>query len=300
MIRRLFSTGRCRSHEAEYLDTMRNIVETGELQVGRNGTTLRKIGVAMRFSLADGSLPLITMKKLAWRTCLKELLWFISGNTDNQALQDQGVRIWDGNASVEAMRERGLDRYRPGDLGPIYGHQWRSFNAPYTHCGADYKGKGVDQLSDLIDNLRDPEKRFSRRNLLLSWNPCQVDQMALPPCHVIAQFHVTQEDKLTCSMYQRSGDMGLGVPFNIASYSLLTHLLAVHCDLNAHEFIHFIGDAHIYDDHLTILKEQIKRTPAPPPTIAVRPQEDINDYNVSDFSVSGYRPQGKLEMEMRI
>jgi len=279
---------------------MRNIVETGELQVGRNGTTLRKIGVAMRFSLADGSLPLITTKKLAWRTCLKELLWFISGSTDNQALQDQGVRIWDGNASVEAMRERGLDGYQLGDLGPIYGHQWRSFNAPYTHSGADYKGKGIDQLSDLISSLRDPEKRFSRRNLLLSWNPCQVDQMALPPCHVLSQFHVTQEDKLTCSMYQRSGDMGLGVPFNIASYSLLTHLIAAHCDLRAHEFIHFIGDAHIYDDHLDVLKEQLKRTPGAPPTVAVRPQEDIGDYTVSDFFVSGYRPQGKLEMEMRI
>ena len=300
MIRRLFSSGRYRSHEAEYLDAMRNIVETGELQVGRNGTTLRKIGVAMRFSLADRSLPLITTKKLAWRTCLKELLWFISGSTDNQVLQDQGVRIWDGNASEEAMRDRGLNEYKPGDLGPIYGHQWRSFNAPYTHSGADYKGKGIDQLSDLIDNLRDPERRFSRRNLLLSWNPCQVDQMALPPCHVLSQFHVTQGDRLTCSMYQRSGDMGLGVPFNIASYSLLTHLLAVHCDLKAHEFIHFIGDAHIYDDHLGVLKEQIKRTPTQPPTIAVRPQEDIGDYTVSDFFVSGYRPQGKLEMEMRI
>jgi len=254
----------------------------------------------MRFSLANRTLPLITTKKLAWKTCLKELIWFISGSTDNKVLREQGVHIWDGNASNEALQERGIGHYQPGDLGPIYGHQWRSFNAPYTHSGADYTGKGVDQLADVVRRLKDPEKRFSRRNLLSSWNPVQIDEMALPPCHVLSQFHVTQGNKLTCSMYQRSGDMGLGIPFNIASYSLLTHLLAVHCDLEAHEFIHFIGDAHIYDDHVEVLKEQIERTPAPSPMVVVRPQEDINDYAVGDFSVRGYRSQGKLEMEMRI
>jgi len=300
MIRRLFSTTRFQSHERQYLNAIRDIIETGDHQVGRNGNTFRKIGITMRFSLENGTLPLITTKKLAWRTCLKELLWFISGSTDNKTLQDQSVHIWDGNASIEAMQARGLSHYLPGDLGPIYGHQWRSFNAPYTHSGDDYAGKGVDQLADLVRRLKDPEERYSRRNLLLAWNPSQIDQMALPPCHVLSQFHVTQENKLTSSMYQRSGDMGLGIPFNIASYSLLTHLIAVHCNLEAHEFIHFIGDAHIYDDHVDILKEQIERTPALPPTVVVRPQVCIDDYGVDDFSVSGYRSQGKLEMEMRI
>ena len=183
---------------------------------------------------------------MAWRVCLKELLWFISGSTDNGKLKEQGVKIWNKNASREFLDSLGFWDRMEDDLGPVYGHQWRHFNAPYLDCDIDYRGEGVDQLKYIENMLKNEETRNSRRILMSAWNPCQIPQMALPPCHVLSQFHVTEGNKLSCSVYQRSADVGLGLPFNIASYSFLTHLLAKHCDLEASELIHTIGDAHIY------------------------------------------------------
>jgi thymidylate synthase len=183
-------------------------------------------------------------------------------------------------------------------LGPIYGFQWRNFGGDYND--KDGSKQGVDQLQAVIDALKDPEQRTSRRLIVSAWNPCQLDEMALPPCHVLMQFHVTDGTRLSCSLYQRSGDVGLGVPFNIASYSMLTHLLAHHCDLDAHEFVYHLGNAHIYDDHVEALKEQAKREPHEFPRIAIRAlHDDINDYVVEEFEVQGYECHDAIPMTMR-
>jgi len=283
-----------RHEENQYLNLIDDILSEGTKEEGRNGTTFAVVGAAMHFSLNDRRVPFLTTKRLAWKTCLKELLWFIRGDTDNRLLQAQGVHIWDGNSNG-----------RPdGDLGPIYGFQWRNFGGTYEYGGEDNANKslrkGVDQLQAVIDALKDPEQRTSRRLLISAWNPCQLHEMALPPCHVLMQFHVTDGTRLSCSLYQRSGDVGLGVPFNIASYSMLTHLLAHHCGLDAHEFIYHLGNAHIYDDHVTALKEQATREPHEFPRIAIRAlYDDINDYQVGDFEVQGYQCHDAIPMAMR-
>ena len=286
--------------EYQYLNLINDIVSTNNIEEGRNGTTISIFGSGMVFSLEDGKIPILTTKQLAWKTCLKELLWFIRGNTDNKTLQESGVHIWDDNASREFLISRGLDHYRDGDLGPVYGHQWRNFNAKYSNCDADYSGKGVDQLEYIIRCLKDPKERNSRRLIMSAWNPCQLDEMALPPCHILVQFNVSNGNKLSCALYQRSGDVGLGVPFNIASYSFLTHLLAKHCGLIAHEFVYHLGNAHIYDDHVDILKKQITLTPYLFPSLEISTQkDDINMYTLDDFKLSNYRCNPPLKMKMR-
>jgi thymidylate synthase len=272
--------------EQQYIDLVNDILTNGCVEQGRNGDTISVFGRTMRFSLANGVIPILTTKKTAWKTCLKELLWFISGSTDNRVLCEQGVHIWDGNAG---------DHH---DLGPIYGHQWRHFNAPYETCDTDYTGKGVDQLQRIIDMLRDPLQRTSRRLILSAWNPSQLDEMALPPCHAFVQFYV-RNDMLSCCLYQRSGDVGLGIPFNIASYSFLTHLLAHHTGLVAHEFVHVIGDAHIYKGHEDALREQCTRKPFPFPTVRIcNKKEQIEEYTLDDFVVESYQCHGVIQMKM--
>ena len=285
--------------ENQYLNLISDILEHGEEVKGRNGTTKAVFGAAMTFNLEGGKLPLLTTKKVAWKTCLKELLWFIHGCTDNDVLKEQKVRIWNGNASREFLDSRGLQHLEEGDLGPVYGHQWRHFNAEYTNRHADYNGKGVDQLQYVIDQLKDPDQRSSRRIIMSAWNPCQLNEMALPPCHVMCQFNVIN-NKLSCSLYQRSGDVGLGVPFNIASYSFLTHLLAKHCDLETGEFVYYLGNAHIYDDHYEPLRGQLEKEPLQFPILSiVNKRDDINDYIVSDFVVNDYKHHEVVKMEMR-
>jgi len=231
---------------------------------------------------------------------LEELLWFIKGSTNNDELINENVKIWEGNGSRDFLDSRGLTHYRENDLGPVYGHQWRFFNADYTSCDDDYSGKGVDQLQNIIDMLKDPKQRSSRRMIMSAWNPCQLNKMALPPCHVLAQFNVLSGNKLSCSLYQRSGDVGLGVPFNIASYSFLTHILATHCGLEAHEFIYHLGNCHIYDDHIEALSEQVKRTPYVFPKLTISSKKtNINDYEVSDFIIEDYKFHSAIKMEMR-
>jgi thymidylate synthase len=285
--------------ENQYLTLIKDIINDGSFIEGRNGNTLTIFGSAMHFSLENNVIPLMTTKKLAWKTCLKELLWFIRGSTNNEELQKQNVRIWNDNACREFLDSRGLQHLKENDLGPVYGHQWRFFNAEYTDCHTEYNGKGVDQLKYIIDNLKHPVNRYSRRLIMSAWNPCQIDQMALPPCHVLAQFNVIG-DKLSCSLYQRSGDVGLGVPFNIASYSFLTHLLAKHCGLVANEFIYYLGNSHIYDDHITELTGQLNRTPYTFPTLTIKnTYEDINNYTIQDFEVNNYVSHDTIKMKMR-
>ena len=286
--------------EYQYLNLLHDILEDGSEVVGRNGTTKAVYGAAMHFTLTDNTLPLLTTKKVAWKTCLKELLWFISGHTDNNLLNQQNVHIWDGNATPEFMKSRGLEHYPPGDLGPLYGFQWRHFNATYHGCQADYSKKGIDQLQDVIDCLKDPVKRNSRRMIVSAWNPSFLDQMALPPCHVLFQFNVLDGNKLSCSLYQRSVDEFLGNSFNIASYSMLTHLVAHHCGLEPYEFIHYSGNCHLYDDHYEQAREQLTRTPYPFPKLKiVKKRESIQDYQVADFVIENYQHHSVLKGAMR-
>lgn len=287
------------SEEHQYLNLVREILADDIITEGRNGEVYSIFGANMRFTLTDGIMPILTTKKMAWRTCLKELLWFISGNTDNTALRAQGVHIWTANGSREFLDSRGLQHYRQDDLGPVYGHQWRSFNAPYTTCDEDYTAKGVDQLQNIINALNDPKQRTSRRLIMSAWNPCQLNQMALPPCHITVQFNVDGRDRLSCALYQRSGDVGLGVPFNIASYAFLTHLIAHHCGLVAHQFVHFIGNAHIYKDHKQPMLQQLSNAPHPFPRLTIaRKCADIGEYTFADFNVTDYVHHPAVKMDM--
>ena len=285
--------------EYQYLDLIRKIMHTGDIKNGRNGITKSIFGAHMDFSLENNSIPLITTKKLAWKTCFKELFWFMNGETDNKLLKNQNVNIWTKNATKDFLKSRGLN-YREDDLGPVYGHQWRHFNAKYDTCENDYTDKGVDQLQNVVDQLKDKEDKYSRRILLSAWNPQQLDEMALPPCHVLAQFSVDSEDGLSCALYQRSGDVGLGVPFNIASYSCLTHILAKHCDLNPKKFVYFLGDAHIYEEHEKALAEQLKRKPFFFPTIEINVKnEKIDDYSLKDIKIKNYHFHKNIKMDMK-
>jgi len=288
--------------EHQYLNLIKQIMESGTVEQGRNGNTRSLFGAHMRFSLANNTIPLLTTKKVAFKTCFKELFFFIRGDTDNKILKEQKVHIWDANASQEFLQSRGIYNRQEDDLGPVYGYQWRYFNAPYGNCTTTvHKDKGVDQLQQIIDTLKNPETRTSRRMILTAWNPCQLDIMALPPCHLLAQFHVSNGNRLHCALYQRSGDVGLGVPFNIASYALLTHLIAHHCGLVAHEFVHFIGNAHIYEDHIEPLTQiQVHRTPHPFPKIQFTKDtpEKIEEYDMSYFEILDYEHHGPIKMKM--
>jgi thymidylate synthase len=284
--------------DLQYRNLIRNVIGCGELKKTRNGATVSLFGQQMVFGLQNNSIPLLTTKKMAWKTCIKELLWFISGDTDNQTLTKKNVKIWNGNASEEFKKSRGLDYKNKGDLGPIYGHQWRHFNAEYKDCKTDYSNQGIDQLQNIINYLNDPEERFSRRLLMSSWNPCQLDEMVLPPCHVLTQFHVNKKNELSCMLYQRSGDVGLGIPFNMASYGILTCLLAQHTGLQPGKLIHNIGDAHIYENHIPELKNQILRDPHPSPILTINRRHMIDDYNLEDFQINNYKYHPSIYMPM--
>ena len=291
--------------EYQYLNIIQDIIEKGTWEEGRNGKTKSIFGSMMRYSLKDGQIPILTTKKTAWKTCLKELLWFIRGDTDNKILKEQGVHIWDANGSREFLDSRGLKLYPEDMLGPIYGYQWRNFNASY-HCftghpidDLQHPFDGVDQLQQIIDALKDPVQRTSRRLIMTAWNPKQIDQMALPPCHVMCQFNVHDGNKLSCMMVQRSCDEFLGVPFNIASYSFLTHLIAKHCGLEAYEFVHFMGNCHLYENAIDAAKIQITRKPYPFPTVSIKQvRENINDYTVEDFEIHNYQSHEAIKVAM--
>jgi thymidylate synthase len=241
---------------------------------------------------------------------LKELLWFIRGQTDNYFLNEQGVHIWDANASREFLDTRGLHNYPEGILGPIYGRQWRDFNGHYDICSCQpftdclcndmtMRPKRIDQLQQIIEALKDPVQRTSRRLIMTSWNPCQLADMALPPCHVMCQFNVHDGNYLSCALYQRSSDFFLGIPFNIASYSFLTHLIAKHCGLEAYEFIHFMGNCHLYENAIDSAKMQIKREPYPFPILSIKQvRENINDYQLEDFEIQNYQSHNAIKVDI--
>jgi thymidylate synthase len=287
--------------EYQYLNLIEDILDNGLLEETRNGKTLSKFGHTMRFSLQNSVIPILTTKKTAWKTCLKELLWFIKGDTDAKLLQTQGVHIWDGNSSRDFLNSRGFNIYPEGMLGPIYGYQWRHFDANYNCFSGKPLYEGVDQLQYIIDQLKNPEIRYNRRLIMTAWNPRQNDKMALPACHILCQFNVHDGNKLSCALYQRSCDIALGIPINIASYSFLTHLLAKHCGLEAFEFIHFMGNCHIYDDHIEPMKIQICREPFEFPTVSIKYiRDNINDYQVDDFEIHNYKSHEQIKMKMAV
>jgi len=285
--------------ELQYLGLVKRIIETGNKRGDRTGTgTLSLFGAQMRFSLRGGKFPLLTTKKVFYRGIAEELFWFIRGSTSAKELQDKNVRIWVGNSSRQFLDSIGLTEREEGDLGPIYGFQWRHFGADYTNMHADYSGKGVDQLANVIKTIK--TKPEDRRMIMCAWNPADLDKMALPPCHCLVQFYVANGE-LSCQLYQRSADMGLGVPFNIASYALLTVMLAHVTDLQPGDFVHTLGDAHVYSNHVEALKTQLERKPKPFPTIKVkRKVERIGDFQFDDFEVSGYEPYPKIAMDMAV
>uniref|UniRef100_A0A6C0FH64 DHFR domain-containing protein n=1 Tax=viral metagenome TaxID=1070528 RepID=A0A6C0FH64_9ZZZZ len=284
------------TEEYQYLDLLKKVMNEGFPTEGRNSKVLSLFGERMIFDLSKG-FPLLTTKHVGHKTVLRELLWFIEGSTSNKLLNEKKVRIWDGNSSREFLDSRGLD-YEEGDLGPVYGFQWRHFGAEYKDFNTDYTGKGSDQLQYIIDLIKnDPH---SRRIIMSAWNPPDLDKMALPPCHVMCQFYVnTNENKLDCQLYQRSGDMFLGVPFNIASYSYLTCILAKLTGYKPGRLIHILGDTHIYDSHVEAVLTQIKRIPFTFPTLTISDEcTDINDIKEEYFKIENYNYHEKISAPM--
>jgi len=275
--------------EFNYLKLLRFIYEKGEAKDSRNSRVLSYFSPPhIRYDLRKG-FPLLTSKKVGWKTILRELLWFIKGSTNNKDLQDKNVHIWDGNSTKEYMESRGLGHYIEGDLGPIYGFQWRHFGAKYNGCYDDYNGKGVDQLNHVINEIKN--NPTSRRIIMNSWNPSDLDKMALPPCHVMVQFNIDVEQKyIDAKLTQRSGDMFLGVPFNIASYSMLLHIIGNITNYTPRYFIHDISDAHIYENHKDAIEKQLKRKTYSSPNFSIkRKLEDIDDIDETDFEIVDYK-----------
>lgn len=287
------------NEELQYLDTVRECIKGGEKQQDRTGTgTLTLFGRSMRYSLDNGRFPLLTTKMVPFRVVAEELLFFVRSQTDNKILKSKNIHIWDGNSTKEYFEKVGIER-KEDDLGPVYGFQWRHFGAEYKTCNDNYEGQGIDQLQRAIDTLK--ANPASRRMVVVAWNPQQLSEMALPPCHCMFQF-LAANGKLTCILYQRSGDMGLGVPFNIASYSLLTVMVAKLAGLEPYEFVHFIGDAHVYCDHIEPLKLQLEREPRDFPTLklADKDYKRIEDFALEDFILEGYNPHPKIAMKMSV
>jgi thymidylate synthase len=275
--------------ENEYLRVLKRVMDEGAIREDRTGTGVLGIfGEQMTFDISE-SVPILTTKFLPWKSCVKELLWFCRGETDAKVLSAQGVKIWDANTSREFLDARGLTHLPEGDIGALYGHQFRRSGAEYVNCKTPAIGEGVDQLSYVLDLLKqDPT---SRRILMSAWVPKDLPGMALCPCHINAQFYVDNDRRLSCHMYQRSCDMFLGVPWNILSYSVLTYVLAKKAGLEPHRLIVSMGDVHVYRDHVDQVREQLSREPYDPPTLAVADavrDKDWADITVDDFEVEGY------------
>jgi thymidylate synthase len=280
-----FSTFRyCPFPMRQYLDLLQHVLEHGQTKSDRTGTgTLSVFGYQMRFDLREG-FPLLTTKKLHTRSIFHELLWFLHGETNVKSLQDQGVSIWDEWATSEKCAKFGR---KEGELGPVYGHQWRNFGATIKTDGT-YEKDGVDQITRLIEGIKNNPD--GRRHLVTGWNPKEADQVELPPCHTLFQFYVCNGE-LSCQLYQRSADIFLGVPFNIASYALLTHMIAQACDLKVGDFVHTMGDAHLYSNHLDQAREQLSREPRALPQLKLNPDvKDIFEFTFGDIEMLNYDP----------
>jgi thymidylate synthase len=290
--------------ELSYLNALKDILENGEHRPDRTGVgTISKFGVQMRFDLAQG-FPAVTTKKLAWKACVSELLWFIEGSGDENRLKEilHGERytdkktIWSDNATASYWVGKRLQRHA-GDLGRVYGVQWRRWRAPLVRINKVVL-QNCDQLLTLIDGIKnDP---YSRRHIISAWNPGELDLMALPPCHMMAQFYVN-DGKLSCQMYQRSADMFLGVPFNIASYALFTHMIAQVCNLDVGELIIVLGDAHIYENHVDQVKEQLARKPLPLASLHLNSNiTDITKFEMKDVILEGYESHDAIKAPMAV
>lgn len=307
--------------EQAYLDLCKRIIDEGEKRPDRTGTGTKSLFAPpqLRFDLSDDTFPLLTTKRVFSKGIIHELLWFVAGCTDAKVLSDKGVKIWEGNGSREFLDKLGLTDRREGDLGPVYGFQWRHFGAEYKTCDDDYSGQGFDQLQDVIHKLR--TNPYDRRIIMSAWNPPDFAKMALPPCHVFCQFYVnfpisepeanssklakTARPKLSCLLYQRSCDMGLGVPFNIASYALLTKMIAHVVDMDCGEFIHTLGDAHVYLDHVEALQTQFEREPKQFPKLHIKESRkaeitEIDHFKFEDFEIVGYEPHASIKMKMSV
>ncbi|KAI5136012.1 thymidylate synthase [Nematocida ausubeli] len=284
--------------EKQYLQLIQRILKKGAEKMDRTGTgTIAVFGDMSRYSLEGDRFPLLTTKRVPFRIVAEELLFFIRGQTDNKILKSKNVNIWTLNGTEEFLRSRGISR-KEDDLGPIYGFQWRHFGAEYGTCNDDYSGKGVDQLKSVIEELK--KNPNSRRMVVSAWNPLDLDAMALPPCHVLFQFCVV-DGKLNCMLYQRSGDVGLGVPFNIASYALLLKMVSYLTNIPAGEFVHVLSDAHIYLNHVEQLSEQVKRTPYAFPTLKIAPavpRKSIDEFEIEDFVLEEYIHHPPIKMNM--
>lgn len=279
-----------------YLADLQFILEHGEERLDRTGTgTVGVFGLQTRYDLREG-FPAVTTKRLAWRAMLSELLWFIEGSGDERRLAEilHGTRapekktIWTANAEAEYWKPKAMSE---GDLGRVYGVQWRRWT--------NYLAYHTDQLIQLIEGIkRDP---YSRRHILTAWNPGELDQMALPPCHIMSQFYVNNRGELSCQLYQRSGDYPLGIPFNIASYSVLTHMIAQVCGLSVGEFIHNVGDAHIYQNQIPAVLEQLNRDPLPSPTLWLNPTvTDITKFTMDDVKLLNYQHHSAIEIPFAV
>jgi thymidylate synthase len=262
-----------------YLDLVRKVLEEGEARPDRTGTGTRSLfGYQMRFDLAAG-FPLLTERKIHFRSILHELLWFIRGETNTRYLRDHGVSIWDEWADAA------------GELGPVYGRQWRAWGAP--------DGRTIDQLKGVVEQIR--TNPHSRRLLVSAWNVAELPRMALAPCHVMFQFYVSQSGRLSCQLYQRSADLFLGVPFNIASYALLTHMIAQVTSLKPGEFIHVLGDAHLYENHLDQARQLLERSTRPLPMLKLNPQiHDLDEFTEADIQIHGYDPHPPIKAPVAV
>ncbi len=281
-------------NEQAYLDLLRLVISEGTEKGDRTGTgTLSHFGAQLRFDLASG-FPLLTTKKVHFKSIVYELLWFLSGSTHVDYLQENGVRIWNEWATAEQTARFN----RPaGDLGPVYGHQWRNYGATKNEEGR-YHNDGVDQITQVIEQIKTNPN--SRRLIVSGWNPGEAEQVALPPCHTLFQFFVAG-NKLSCQLYQRSADLFLGVPFNIASYALLTHMVAQVCGLDIGEFIWTGGDCHIYQNHREQVELQLKRDLYTPPTLTLNPEvTDIFAFNYEDISVNGYESHPAIKAKVAV
>jgi len=290
--------------EQAYLNALKDILENGEDRPDRTGTGTRSIfGLQMRFDLTEG-FPAVTTKKLAWKAVVSELLWFIEGSGDENRLKEilHGNRysdkktIWSDNATAPYWVGKKLQRH-PGDLGRVYGVQWRRWRKPLVRVNKVVL-QNHDQLLELIAGIK--EDPYSRRHIITAWNPGELDLMALPPCHMMAQFYVAN-GKLSCQMYQRSADMFLGVPFNIASYALFTHMIAQVCNLEVGDLIITIGDAHIYNNHFDQVKEQLARKPLPLPTLKLNPDISVvTEFEMEDIELEGYESHEAIKAPMAV
>ena len=283
-------------NEYQYLQIMKSILESNNLVESRNGNVLNSFGERMIFNLKDG-FPLLTTKQMGSKTILRELLWFIKGSTNNKELQEKNVHIWDQNSSKEFLESRNLP-YEEGDLGPVYGFQWRHFGAEYKDCHTDYEGLGIDQLKNIIHLIQ--TEPTSRRIIMSAWNPLDIDKMALPPCHVLCQFSVDlMQGTIDCQLYQRSGDMFLGVPFNIASYSFLLCIICHITKYTPGKLIHILGDTHIYEDHIQAVKKQLTRVPIQFPTLDISDElYSIDDIKEEYFTLHNYQSYPKISASM--